>query len=899
MDTDDISSVGKLIGTLIFFIIIVIGILIIIDEIFHISKFCYKYTYLYNYGKLNENICKKDNNNLIEYETARYRIYNEINKYKLEKDLFNKNWINYVVFVSILIISLLICMSFGYLFYYFFILKNSNCELNDTNKSFLNLLLDCLSIKTPLPNCTFNYIILYTIIFIYPLIFILKFLFKIDYTLENKKIFFKIFHFLIFISFCYYIFLLTQIKDDKDDYWNMNKITIFAIFVIVFYVANYLYNKAYEDYYNINKDTNIYSGNKTIVGILNKYFNFSINNQDDFRDINFFEIYKQEEPVKPKEPTKPDNYNSFKICENFEETNKYCYDFKDKKEDYFELKRGVEKYNEEKKKYDKEMNTYNMKFNIYKNNKLDFPEFVPVLTNILPNLLGANKTSHILLFILMIVIYIYYYYLKLYKKNEFANFVYYTILVYVISILSIYVLSNSILTYNTYVNKYLIYEPIAYYKEDLFNMDILFNALLNKDSNKTKTDNYIKLYNQINTKSLSTFGSSSTTPPKTSKELIYELKNPPASFVYPSVEHSTDTTLNNLRHQILRVIFSDLIKIDSKNISSINDLRTFFTTVNADISSSNIFDNSTTISAGSAITSNLRTFLIITKNIFVENPDGYDNHIQQLKNNLKYIIYQDKIITYNATNHSNIQKFNDEFLIKDVSNNELMMIDNTKTNDNINIYMNNLNKINIIFDEYKEFLTSFRDNIIKLFNSTEVYCEDNKSTINVNSKLNNYISKIFNLDDYPQYRDFNISNYFQSYTIKASDDEKNPKLNIYLKILQFYSQKINEELIKYIRIIKIIYVKDFDKLSQQKSNKLEYNVINNYNFFNKDTKKHTRTSLDSNFQIDIKNFINKYALYDTDKNLKLNLSINNISWSFVILIIIIAIFLLEPIIIQS
>ena len=76
MDTEDINSVGKIIGTLIFFIVIVIGILIIIDEIFHISKFCYKYTYLYNYGKLNENICKKDNNNLIEYETARYRICN-------------------------------------------------------------------------------------------------------------------------------------------------------------------------------------------------------------------------------------------------------------------------------------------------------------------------------------------------------------------------------------------------------------------------------------------------------------------------------------------------------------------------------------------------------------------------------------------------------------------------------------------------------------------------------------------------------------------------------------------------------------------------------------------------------------------------------------------------------
>jgi len=903
MNTDDISSVGKLIGTLIFFIIIVIGILIIIDEIFHISKFCYKYTYLYNYGKLNENICKKDNNNLIEYETARYRIYNEINKYKLEKDLFNKNWINYAVFVSIVIISLLICISFGYLFYYFFILKNANCELNETNKSFLNLLLECLSIKTKLPNCTFNYIILYTIIFIYPLIFILKFLFKIDYTLENKKIFFKIFHFLIFISFCYYTFLLTQIKDDKDDYWNMNKITIFAIFIIVFYVANYLYNKAYEDYYNINKDTNIYSGNKTIVGILNKYFNFSINNQDDFRDINFFEIYKQEEPEKPKEPTKPDDYNSFKICENFtDEKNKYCYNYKEKKEDYFKLKRGVEKYNDEKKKYDKEMNTYNMKFNIYKNNKLDFPEFVPVLTNLLPNLLGANKTSHILLFILMIIIYIYYYYLKLYKKNEFANFVYYTILVYVISILSIYVLSNSILTYNTYVNKYLIYEPIAYYKEDLFNMDILFNALLNKDSDKNKTDNYIKLYNQINSKSLSTFGKSSessSTPSKTSKELINDLKSN-QQITFPSVS-DTDNILNKLRHQILRVIFSDLIKIDSKEITTlIYEFKSFFNNGTSDIVNIDILDNpkflysSSLISPNTTISIELRTFLIIIKNIFVENPNGFDNHIQQLKNNLKYIIYENKIITYDNAKHSTIQNFNDEFLIKDVSNNELMMIDNTKTNEYINIYMNNLNNINRIFDEYKEFLIKFREDIIKLFNSTEVYCEDGKSIININSKLNNYISKIINSNI-----DFNTTNYFKEYKIKNTDINKDPKLNIYLKTLEFYSNIINEYLIKYIRIIKIIYIKDFEKLSQQKSNKLEYNVINNYNFFNKDTKKHTRMNLDNDFKINIKKIINKYAIYDTDKNLKLNLSINNISWSFVILIIIIAIFLLEPIIIQS
>ena len=60
LNPDDINSVGKTIGSIIFIIIIFIGIVIILDEIFHISKFCFKYTYLYNYGKLNENICKKD-----------------------------------------------------------------------------------------------------------------------------------------------------------------------------------------------------------------------------------------------------------------------------------------------------------------------------------------------------------------------------------------------------------------------------------------------------------------------------------------------------------------------------------------------------------------------------------------------------------------------------------------------------------------------------------------------------------------------------------------------------------------------------------------------------------------------------------------------------------------------
>jgi hypothetical protein len=347
LNIKDINSIGNIIGTLIFFIIIIIGIFIIIDEIFNISKFCFKYTYLYNYGKINENLCKKDNNNLIEFETARYRIHNELNKYKLEKDLFNKNWINYVVFVSILLMSVLMCLAFGYLFFYIFIESDKSCDYTEdiTKQSLLNKLLQCSGfLKNPIPNCTYNYFILFAIIIIYPLIFILKFLVNIDYSLESKGTYTKLFHFFIFISLLYYLYLLIYMKKD-DDFWNLTNIGIFISFIIVFYIVNIIFNKTYSEYYNINKGSNIYSRDKTLIGILNKYFHFSNNNvsynNDDFRDINFFEIYKQQEPVKPKEYEKPDELELFKRCstEDFSDTkNNYCNSFINKKDEYNKIK---------------------------------------------------------------------------------------------------------------------------------------------------------------------------------------------------------------------------------------------------------------------------------------------------------------------------------------------------------------------------------------------------------------------------------------------------------------------------------------------------------------------------------------------------------------------------------
>jgi hypothetical protein len=922
LNTEDINSISNTIGTLIFFIIIIIGIFIIIDEIFNLSKFCFKYTYLYNYGKLNENICKND---IIEFETARYRIHNELNKYKLEKDLFNKNWFNYVVFISILLLSILMCFAFGYIFYHLFIFNNFDCNFDTANLSFFNKILKCLGHTNYIPNCSFNYFILFSIIIIYPLIFISKFLFNIDYSYDNNDTYTKLFHLFILISLFYYIYILIYIKNDDNDYLNLTKIGIFICFIIVFLVINFIFNKSYNDYYNINKGTNIYSRDKTLINILNKYFHFAkvddVNfNDDDFRDINFFEIYKQEEPIKPTPIEKPIELENFKFCNetDFSNTsNLYCNRYNNKKEEYKQIKNKINDYYINKKQYEKDLNIYNLKYNIYKNNKIEFPDFVSILNYLLPNLLGVNNITHIILFVCLLIFLFYYNFLKTNNKLKEANYIYNTIIIYIISLLSILILSNSILTYNTYINKYLIYEPIAYYKEELFNINVLFNILLNKDTNKTISNNYIDIYNYISSKKLTSFNSDENTT-NNFNEIIKKFDEKIVNIAEISnVVNNNDATLNNIRKTILNIIISDLIKVDKdtniffnselKINPSIHLYKTFF--FNSIYKYTTYLLNTENLityndSFGNKII-DFKTFFLIIKNIFVEDKKDFDKHIQKLKNNLKYIIYKDNnrfVQDFTSSTDPNDNNYYNNFLIDDVSNEKLLEIDTTLNNTNTKLYLYNLNYINDIFDYYKNFLEEFRILIIELFNSTEVNCNNNDDVININSKLITYLNKIIynNIGD-PRINKFVLTetNYIFKDNNNQDPKKKEANIGIYKKILEATIDKLNTMFRKYLNKIKTIYNLKFDTTEETSSNNLEKNIISNYNFFNKETKKHlSQNLLKKSININ-KDDINKYDNYDSERLLKLNLSINNVGWSFVIIMIIIAIFLMEPIIIQS
>ena len=319
IESKDLNYYGKSIGTIIIFLIFIIGLIIIIDEFYNLTKFCYRYTYLYNFGNMNEETCKRDNNNVIEYETARFRIYNELTKYKFHRDLFNKTWLNYLIVITILFLTLMICIVFGYLFHHLFIQFNSSCSFNkedfknETKKSeisFLNLLLYCLQgdNATFLPNCTFNYIILFIIIIIYPVLYLMKFFLKIDYTTTNNSFYIKTFHLAVFISIIYYEYILFINKGDNNPEEAYYKMGIYFIFIIVFYLADNIFNKTFDDYSSLSKVVNIY--------------------KNDINDINFFDIYKQQEPIKPIEPVKPPTLDNFKYCktEDFNnENDSYCY----------------------------------------------------------------------------------------------------------------------------------------------------------------------------------------------------------------------------------------------------------------------------------------------------------------------------------------------------------------------------------------------------------------------------------------------------------------------------------------------------------------------------------------------------------------------------------------------
>ena len=851
----DLKSDGKTLGIIIIMIIFFVSLIIIIDELYNITKFAYRYTYLYNYGKMNENTCSI---NIIEYETARFRIYNEINKYKLEKDLYNKTWINYLQYISILTFAILLSISFGYLFYNLFVSNNEDCiETDINNMSFIKQILQCICADCHIyiPNCFLNYLMVFFLILVYPLIYLLKVGLNYDLT-WNSGFTKRIVHICVFLTLVYYIYVLYL--QEPNDY---GKLIVYIVFIIIFYFNNYIFTKTYDEFNNVTKIANLY---------------YTDDENELETDTMFYDIYKQEEPVKPLEVALPCSVldtssncsnllDIFTYCTNSNvdfnnSSNLYCYKFKDVASNIikYELdKETIEKYYENKKRYANDLEIYETKNEIYKNNKTEFPETVYLLYTMIPQLTSIDKREIQILCILLIIIIIIYNNLKT-VDEDYANYIYYTAFLYIIGVLTIMILINAIVNYNTFFNKYLIYEPIHNYKNSLNNKNTIFNLLVNQD--ETLKNFYSKINKDINFNNYSLVGNLNFTYANSN---INNFKN--------KITLSTDTNtkpdivenpiLEQVRINTISVFYSDIYKNIRNNTDEVIAITYDYNKMpNLNLDDYKKVDNP--------------TLKILIKNLLLSDDIAINNRIEQLRLNYKYFTYNTNIKSTNfyitADNYTNKQ-----IGVKPI----IYGNDITKTDDFEINYKNNLFLFEKSLVEYKEFLIEFRKIIIEMFNGITIAC-DNTNFINVDDILNDFMTIINKIKD-------NSGNNIQ--LIKA-------------KIIDNYITNINEIITRYINIIKV-YVRLYSSYSQaNSSNNTKTNLmnilINNYNLYANDLKKHSANAL-VKLELKIKsNFIaSKYNSYKSNDYKKLNMNTNNVSWAFVILIIIFTIILLEPLII--
>ena len=469
------------------------SIILIIDELFNIGFFTFNYTYQFNYGSFTS---KFNNLQTIECETNRFNVYNNINF--LFKDIFNKSYFNYLLTIVATLITILCSIAYAVYFYYKFIIEQPEvCTYEDTDDlSLPKQLLKCLCDECHklIPNCTTNYFIVFIILIIIPLSYIFKTMFNINFTPNSDNILFNFIYICLFILLIFYYSFNLFTRKSENKY---NDLIIYSLFTIIFISSGYIYKY-----------------------IISKYNNINLNTSNDI--TTFYDIYKQAPPLKPKPIQKP-MYKGIDLLTNFK------YNDKESDPDYKIKKTIVDDYYKSIKNFDNDMKYYNQRFNTYNSSltstKLsDKTDFIDISINIL----GLNNYMHIYIIILLIISLIIY--------SIFNDDISYVCFIYLLVILISLTVMNSILYYNTYINKYIIYEPLAHYKTDIINANTALNIELNPSSGndfyKKLINNDIKLMDETNS------------DVKTAKDILEDIKK------LTNIKNYTSEITSNINNNI-------------------------------------------------------------------------------------------------------------------------------------------------------------------------------------------------------------------------------------------------------------------------------------------------------------------------------------------------------------
>jgi len=601
----DLNDYMDFLNNLCIYITFFYSIILILDELFNIGIFTYNYTYNYNYGTATQ---KFNGVNTIECETSRFKTYNNINFFKT--DIFNNTYFNYLITVSITLITIISSISYGIYFYYTIIDTSAFCkydisdELMSYPKKFLKCICnDCHKI---LPNCSINYLILFVIIIIIPIAYIIKLFLKYDFTPTSNLLFMIIS--IVLFSYIYNIYDNNQTKSSSE---IIKEILIFFFFTIIFIISLLVHKNIYDTYNDSSLNTNL---------------------KDDYV---MYDIYKQAPPNKPSPIPLP----IFK-GNNLLKTFKYIDGGDIKDTDYDNKKLIVDKYYSDKKDYEKAMIEYNIKNDSYNSMiekqrlKLDDKTYY---FDIMINMLGIKNHLNIMIIITIIILFVLYYY---YDEELFLSG-----MIYLINVLILITLINAITFYNTYLNKYIIYEPSSYYKNDI----TIANTKLNMYFNSGNGDNFYHILNN-------------------NASINYNIND---DFNRNNIINSIKTLTSMSNFNI------DNIKLITNNINKYNDLNTQKKLEKKDVLDSIIYYNfalneDTTDTVSTSRDASTLTNLIDAQNTAYENAIGDESNVHKcnlttnqetyissvqavalarariaIKNALQELFYQiDKIIIY-------------------------------------------------------------------------------------------------------------------------------------------------------------------------------------------------------------------------------------------------------------
>jgi len=477
-----------------------ICVVLIFIELIYLSKFVYNYHYYYNFGNTMNNI---NGNDHIEYETARFQVSKNTYNMKIDNDIYNSYNIKIIYYLTVFYV-LLIVFLFALLFYNTFI-KDVKCKTllekhkeNVANKktnedSILFILLNCMCGSPCTDNvneCFFAYLVLLFIGIFVPLYIILKVFFYIDISYYER------YYYLYWIIF--FMIVIIRIDDSSLDflrginpyYKKSERFTIYLVYFICLIVALYLFFSVSEIYKSMNEINDTKS--------------------DITEEDKFYNSYSSEMPVKPDKPHKSEiidnfKYYSSKQIEISKEIEKKAVDARTPSETielanynkYKEDLKEVEKYDNEVEKYSINMTDYNYKLNLYKLN-IENPPVLSIFDDIIKNMFGVknydfagiNISKYILiLFVICIILYgIYYYYKTMEDYEEDARLLYDNLFIPLFSLFLIILLINSINVLNTYINRYMIFNPLSAYKNDMTNINYYLSKLYNKTNSSVPSE---------------------------------------------------------------------------------------------------------------------------------------------------------------------------------------------------------------------------------------------------------------------------------------------------------------------------------------------------------------------------------------------------------------------------